>query len=236
MVILPARDEGPRVGAVVRDVRAWLPNVPVVVVENGSTDDTAARARAAGAEVIHSAPGYARALRAGFIHALRAGAPWVVQMDADGQHRAEGLPTLVAALAEADLVVGSRFLGAAGYPVPLGRRAAIHGLGAFATLCAGQRLRDVTSGLRAWRPDAVAAMVADYPEEVADANVLVRAVRRGLRVREVPVVMEQRRGGRSMHEGPGSVWFALRMAALTAREAVAPVPTLVQAGVRTSMK
>lgn len=234
MVVLPARDEGPRVGAVVRGIRERMPGVAVVVVENGSRDDTADRARMAGAEVIHSAPGYARALRAGFIHGLRARARWIVQMDADGQHRADSLPALLDALRDADLVIGSRFLGARGYRVPVARRAAIHGLGAFASVCAGQRLSDVTSGLRAWRPDAVAAMVADYPEEVADANVLVRAVRRGLRVREVPVVMDDRHGGRSMHRGPGSAWFALRMAALTAREAVSPA--LPYAGVRVSMK
>lgn len=235
MVILPARDEGPRVGAVVRAVRATLPGVPVVVVENASTDDTARRAHDAGATVLRSAPGYARALRTGFVHALRQGAPWVVQMDADGQHPAAALPALLAALDDADLVVGSRFVATPGYAVPLARRAAIHALGAWATLCAGQRLRDVTSGFRAWRPDAVAAMVADYPEEVADANVLVRAIRRGMRVREVAVAMADRQGGRSMHGGPWSALFVARMALLTAREAVAPVPG-AYAGERQSMK
>lgn len=218
MIVIPARNEGPRVGGVVRDVRAVLPHVPVVVVENGSTDDTAAAALAAGAEVAHSAVGYARALRAGFIHALRARATWVVQLDADGQHPAEGLPPLLAALADADVVIGSRFVGDAGYDVPRSRRLAIRVLGAWASVCAGQRLHDVTSGMRAWRADAVARMVADYPEEVADANVLVRAVRMGLRVREVSVPMRARAGGVSMHGGPGSAWFVARMAALTARE------------------
>lgn len=225
MVILPARNEGPRVGSVVAAIRRVVPGVPVVVVENASSDNTAAVARSAGARVLHSGPGYARALRTGFIHALREGAPWVVQMDADGQHPAEAIPRLLDRLRRADVVVGSRFVTEAGYPVPAARLTGIHLLGAWATVWSGQRLRDVTSGFRAWRPDAVAAMVADYPEEVADANVLVRAVRRGLRVEEVAVPMSERRGGRSMHGGPGSVWFAARMAVLTMREGLArPTP------------
>lgn len=197
-------------------------DVPIVVVENGSVDDTAERARAQGVEVIHSGAGYARALRRGFIHALRRRAPWVIQMDADGQHPADALPMLVAGLVDADVVVGSRFLGAGGYEVPALRRGAIRMLGAWASMWAGHRLRDVTSGFRAWRPDAIAALVADYPEDVADANVLVRAVRMGLVVREVPVAMRERSGGISMHEGPRSAVFAARMAVLTVQEAVRP--------------
>ncbi|MDP2304468.1 MAG: glycosyltransferase family 2 protein [Pseudomonadota bacterium] len=222
MIVLPARNEGPRVGRVVAEVRRLLPGVPVVVVENGSIDDTAAAAARAGAVVLRSGPGYARALRAGFLYALDAGAPWVVQMDADEQHPAAALPALLRALDHADLVVGSRFVGAPGYRVPVHRRTAIGALAALASVCAGQRLFDVTSGLRAWRPEALAALTDDYPEDIADANLLVRAVRRGLRVHEVSVPMRARSGGRSMHAGPASVLFALRMMVLTAREGLGP--------------
>lgn len=209
-------------GRVVAEVRRVLPGVPVVVVENGSVDDTARVAMRAGAVVLRSGPGYARALRTGFAHALDAGAPWVVQMDADEQHPADALPGLLRALEHADLVVGSRFVGAPGYRVPAHRRTAIGALAAWASVCAGQRLFDVTSGLRAWRPAALAALLADFPEDIADANLLVRAVRRGLRVREVAVSMRARTGGRSMHAGPESALFALRMVVLTTREGLGP--------------
>jgi glycosyltransferase involved in cell wall biosynthesis len=222
MIVLPARNEGPRVGRVVAEVRRILPDVEVIVVENGSVDDTAEAAARAGATVLRSGPGYARALRAGFTHALAAGAPWVVQMDADEQHPAAALPGLLRALEHADLVVGSRFLGAPGYRIPVHRRTAIGALGAWASVFAGQRLSDVTSGLRAWRPEALAALVADFPEDIADANLLVRAVRRGLRVREIATPMRPRAGGRSMHAGPESALFALRMLVLTAHEGLGP--------------
>jgi glycosyltransferase involved in cell wall biosynthesis len=221
MVILPARDEGPRVGAVVRAVRRALPGVPVVVVENGSVDDTAFEAKAAGATVIHSAPGYAIATHAGFRYAMQHDVPWVITLDADGQHPPEQLPSLLVALGHSDMVVGSRFLGRPGYPVAPHRRAANAMLAAWASWLTGQRLCDVTSGMRAMRRDVVAEFAREYPNDVADANVLVRVLRRGWRVVEVPVEMCERAGGRSMHDTPMSALFALRMAVYSAREAVA---------------
>ena len=199
-------------GDVVRAVRARLPGVPVVVIENGSDDDTADLSLRAGATVLRSERGYARALAVGFRHAQAARAPWVLTMDADGQHPAEAAPSLVAALDQADLVVWSRFQGVGGYAVPVARRLAIGALGAWATWCAGQRLRDVTSGMRAMRPAVFCSFAVDYPEDVADANVLVRAVRAGWRVREVGVPMRERAGGRSQHDSPAAALFALRMA------------------------
>lgn len=219
MVILPARDEGPRVGRVVAELRRVVPGVEIVVVENGSGDDTAERASAAGATVLRSEIGYARALRVGFAHAHAKNAPWVVTVDADGQHPAAAVPELLRALNDADLVVGSRFLGAPGYEVTPIRRAANRGLAAWASWLAGHPLTDVTSGLRAMRPAVYESFAADYPPDVADANVLVRAVRAGWRVREVPVPMHAREGGRSQHDSPRAVWFAVRMAQLCLREA-----------------
>jgi glycosyltransferase involved in cell wall biosynthesis len=219
MVILPARNEGPRVGAVVTEVRRVLPGVEVVVVENGSVDDTAQAARLAGATVLRSATGYAIAQRVGFAYAHARGAPWCATLDADGQHPPAALPQLIAALAGADLVVGSRFLGDAGYPVAAHRRLANSAFAAWASVLVGQSLTDVTSGLRAMRAPVLAAFAADYPPDVADANVIVRAVRAGWRVREVPVAMRPRLGGRSMHDHPRSAWFAIRMLQLCAEEA-----------------
>ena len=221
MVIIPARDEAPRIGAVVEGARRSLPGVTVVVVENGSADDTGAEAERAGATVIRSGVGYAVATRAGFVYARDHGAVWVVTMDGDGQHPAEALPGMVAALAHADVVVGSRFMTHPGYAVPPLRRAANAALGAWTSLLAGQRLHDVTSGLRALRRPVVERFAADYPSDVADGNVLVRALRLGWTVTEVPVTMRERAGGVSQHRGTRGAWFALRMAAYAVQERLA---------------
>ena len=142
----------------------------------------------------------------------------MVQMDADGQHPPSAIPALVKGLANADIVIASRFLGDPGYPVPPLRRATVRLLGHWASLCAGQPLTDVTSGFRAWSPTALTTLVPDYPLPIADANLLVRALQRGLRVEERAVPMRARTSGQSQHEGVRALWFAVRMGMETGRE------------------
>lgn len=210
--LIPARNEGPRVGGV---VRAALPHVEsVVVVVNGSRDDTADRAREAGAQVIESEPGYTAALKAGFRH-LRGGA--IVQLDADGQHPPAAIPTLRAALADADVVIASRFLGEPGYRVGWRRRVAIQGLAWLTSALVGQRLHDVTSGFQALSPRAVEVFAEHYPDECADALVILLAHRMDLRVTELPVAMRDRQGGDSMHDTGAFRYFG-RLTARTVQE------------------
>ena len=131
MILIPARNEGPRIGGVVDDVHRVAPGVPVVVVVNGTTDDTAEVAAAAGATVLHADPGYGTALMAGYRHALSSSdTAWVIQMDADGQHPAEAIPSLRAALSTHDVVIGSRFAPGGGAEAwPRRRRWTIAALG-----------------------------------------------------------------------------------------------------------
>jgi glycosyltransferase involved in cell wall biosynthesis len=109
VALIPAYQEGPRIGPVVEAARTYL---PVVVVDDGSTDDTAARAEAAGATVLPQVPnaGKGAALRAGFRHALANGAEAVVTLDADGQHDPAEIPAFLAAFeaSRPELVIGRR--------------------------------------------------------------------------------------------------------------------------------
>jgi glycosyltransferase involved in cell wall biosynthesis len=109
LALIPAYEEGPRIAAVVAAARRHL---PVVVIDDGSTDDTASQAEAAGAAVLRQVPnaGKGAALRAGFRHALAAGSPAVVTLDADGQHDADEIPTFLAAfeMARPELIIGRR--------------------------------------------------------------------------------------------------------------------------------
>jgi glycosyltransferase involved in cell wall biosynthesis len=109
LALIPAYDEGPRIGTVVEVARRFL---PVVVVDDGSSDDTADRAEAAGATVIRHAPnaGKGAALRTGFRHVLEAGAPAVVTLDADGQHDPAEIPRFLERFEQrrAELIIGQR--------------------------------------------------------------------------------------------------------------------------------
>ena len=109
----------------------WHRACSVVVVVNGTTDDTAEVAAAAGATVLHADPGYGTALLAGYRHALSSpDTAWVIQMDADGQHPAAAIPRLRAALADHDVVIGSRFAPGGGAEAwPRRRRWTIAALG-----------------------------------------------------------------------------------------------------------
>ena len=222
MILIPARNEGPRIGAVVRAARKAMPSTPVLVVVNGCTDDTAAEARQAGAKVVESEPGYARALKVGYQQAVyRWGKDledrWLVQLDADGQHPPEAIPELLAGLATADMVIGSRFVGVPNRWLSMDRRLGIATLGLWTSVLLGQRLRDVTSGFQALSGPLVASLAQDFPDEVADANVLVQVARQGFRLREVPVKMSPRTGGESMHGRLGGAVHIVRTAALAYR-------------------
>jgi glycosyltransferase involved in cell wall biosynthesis len=214
-LVIPAYREASRVGDVVRSVRSLLPDVHVVVVDDGSPDETAAEAQSAGATVV-SHPfnlGYGSALHTGYCHAFRAGCERVLQMDADGQHDPTMLPRLIAALDQgADIAIGSRYLDAMPQRSSLARKIGTRLFAWIASTWTGTRLTDPTSGFQGLSRRALESVVNDgFPEDYPDADVLVEHHRRGLRIVEVPVVMHARKGGLSMHRGARIAYYAYKM-------------------------
>lgn len=184
---IPAYQAGPSVGAVVRACREHL--AEVVVVDDGSTDDTARAAAEAGARVVrHGANrGKGRALRTAFEDLFGRGFVHVATVDADGQHLPEELPRLFdcAESTGADLVIGTRAaLFPRMHPV---RRASNTLSSVLIAAAAGAPLSDVQSGFRVYARDLVAAVGFPEPGFEAESAIVVRAVRSGFRVREVPV-------------------------------------------------
>src|SRR5688572_875834 len=111
LVIVPAWNERASIGGTIREIRETNPDVDVLVVDDGSTDDTIEVALAAGAEVCRLPfnLGVGGAMRTGYRYALRHGYDVAVQIDADGQHNPRYVPALVDRLADADIVIGARF-------------------------------------------------------------------------------------------------------------------------------
>lgn len=194
-VIVPAFNEAAGIAETVARCKAVCgPGDEVVVVDDGSRDETVARARAAGARVVRLPKnrGKATALRIGFAHARN---EVVVTIDADRTYPPEAIPGMVRLLRRADLVVGSRFLGR--WPAALAwHRVAANKLGAlFASLLLGARITDVTTGLRAFRK----SLLEEMPTITArgldfEAEFTARAIREGKRYREVAVQPEAREG------------------------------------------
>ncbi|MGN6132735.1 MAG: glycosyltransferase family 2 protein [Nocardioidaceae bacterium] len=214
LVVVPAFNEQATVGRVVSDIRAAQPAADVLVIDDGSTDRTAAVAGEAGAAVC-SLPfnlGVGGAMRAGYRFALRRGYDVVVQVDADGQHDPAFISLLVDALDDADVVIGARFAGAGVYTARGPRRWAMSLLARSLSWLSGEKLCDVTSGFRAANSKAMTIFAAHYPAEYLGDTVesLVIALRTGCRVRQVPVAMRPRQGGHASQSAARSTLFLLR--------------------------
>lgn len=214
-VILPAYNEAGRIGATIAGIRQFS-SADIIVVNDGSDDDTAAEGSAAGAIVI-SLPfnlGYGGALQTGFKYALRKGYAYVVQMDADGQHDpAYILPLLEAVRAErVDVTLGSRFLGEGEYSPTLAKRIGMIFFRKIASCLTGQRVTDPTSGFQALGRKALQLYASEvYPVDFPDADVLILLHRLGLRFIEVPVKMNPNIKKKTMHSGFVPVYYIFKM-------------------------
>ncbi len=201
LAIVPAWNEERDLPGVIADLRRAVPSWDICVVDDGSTDATAAVAREAGALVL-SLPinlGIGGAVQTGYLWARKHGYEVAAQIDGDGQHDPQyltaALRTIVAGTA--DLVVGSRYLGAGGFQSTAVRRMGTRYLSWFLRLRCGARVTDPTSGFRVAGRRAIELFAGNYPSDYPEPEAIALAVRRGLRVQEMPVVMRERQHGTS---------------------------------------
>ena len=189
LALIPAYQEGPRIAAVVERTRPFL---PVVVVDDGSTDDTATRAEAAGAFVLRQVPnaGKGAALRAGFRHALSTDARAVITLDADGQHDPAEIPRFLAAFeagASADtpeLVIGRRNFRT----MPPVRRLSNTLGGVVFSAAVGQRIADNQSGYRLIGRRLMTALLDSRESGFEfEVEMIARCIALDLPIAEVPI-------------------------------------------------
>jgi hypothetical protein len=219
LVFIPAWNEEDSVAAVIAGVRKCLPETDLLVIDDGSADATAERARAAGA-LVASLPfnqGLGAALQTGYLHALREGYGFCAHLDADGQHPPEEVARLLREVQadRADLVIGSRYRepGPAesdDYKPTLSRRIGTGVFRFFLTLATRQRFTDTTSGMRAANRRVMALFSERYSPDFAEIESLQLAVREGLRVEELPVRMLERVDGTSFLTPLRSAFFIFK--------------------------
>jgi|SRR5579883_1624205 len=201
LFIVPAYNEAASLPGVVADLRAHYPTADIVVVNDGSTDDTAAVARRLGVHLLDLPYnlGIGGAVQTGLLFAERGGYDVAVQFDGDGQHRADEVCILLDALAVtgADVVIGSRFLQRTPYRGQPARRLGIAVLRAVISLLLGQRITDSTSGFRAFNRAAIRFLARRYPQDYPEPESVVTLCREGFRLYEAPVRMRERQAGRS---------------------------------------
>ncbi len=216
LVLIPACNEAGRIEKVIQGLLDLPEDFDIVVIDDGSSDDTRQAAIAMGATVLRHPVnlGYGAALQTGYIFAQRRGYEQLVQMDADGQHDAESVPLLLAELERgADLVLGSRFKVPGQAPrTTLTRRLGSRFFAWIVTTWTGVEITDPTSGFQALSARAIAQVARDgFPEDYPDADVLVELSTLGLKLAEVPVKMHPRRGGVSMHRGTRAAFYGYKM-------------------------
>jgi glycosyltransferase involved in cell wall biosynthesis len=222
LVFIPAWNEEENLPAVLDELRRELPEADVLVVDDGSTDGTAAVARSHGAEVLSFGEnrGLRAGIAAGYSHALERGYAYCGRVDADGQHPAAELKRLLALVesGETDVAVGSRFVSGPGYKAYRYRPEGIRKLGTgllrrSMRVALGRPFNDATSGLYAASAKALPALARPYESGAPEVEAVLRLHDEGLRVAEVPVDMRERAGGESKLKGKKALVLVLTVIA-----------------------
>jgi glycosyltransferase involved in cell wall biosynthesis len=221
LAIIPAYNEAPRIGAVVE--RLVELGLPVLVVDDGSRDATAATAAAAGARILRQPnAGKGAAMRAGCAWAVSQGYERVVLLDGDGQHDARETPRLVRAALDADLVIGRRIIDLRRQP--LHRRAFNRLSSLLVTLAAGRRVRDSQSGFRVFDPRLLLRLPLHGQRYDLESEICIIAARAGLRIAEVPitVIYNEKRSGVHPVFDTARFFFAVARGACNSRSRLRP--------------
>jgi glycosyltransferase involved in cell wall biosynthesis len=201
LIVIPAFNEEQSIGAAVRKVRRVCPDYGLVIINDGSTDNTRVVAGAQGADTVNLADnlGIGGAVQTGFLLARRRKYNVMIQYDGDNQHPAEQVGQLADTLRKsgADIVIGSRFIAPGGYKTFPFRLPGIFILSRLLSRLVRSRITDPTSGFRAFGPRAINLFAEEYPQSYPEPECLVLAHRHGLKIVEIPVVMKARTGGDS---------------------------------------
>lgn len=199
LAIVPALNEVENIGCVVQNLKSTSPWLDVLVIDDGSTDNTAEVARAYGAKVI-SLPvnlGIGGAVQTGFLYAVKNHYDVALQVDGDGQHRAEEIKKLIEPILqdEADVTIGSRFLMKTSYKSAWPRRLGIYLLSKTIQFVVRKKYTDPTSGFRAYNQKALRVVSTHYSTDYPEPDSIVTLIKNRLRVIEISVEMDARLSG-----------------------------------------
>jgi len=218
LAIVPAYNEVDAIASAVAAIHEAVPGFDVLVVDDGSIDATAQRARAAGAEVLQMPfnLGIGGAMQSGYIYALERGYEVAVQVDGDGQHDPRHIPDLLARLhsdPELNMVTGSRFLDpdGEGHRSSAPRRMGIRIFSMVVSLITGQRVTDPTSGFRMTNRRGIELFARDYPHDYPEVEAILLMHAHRLRSCEIPVQMRPRLTGESAISSTQSVYYMVKV-------------------------
>ena len=212
LVVIPTYNERENLGPILDRLHKALPDVHVLVVDDGSPDGTGELAdeRAAADERVHvlhrtEKAGLGAAYVAGFRWGLAREYNTIVEMDADGSHAPEDLPRLLNAVGDADLAIGSRYVpGGSVVNWPLKRQVLSRGANVYSQLALGMRTRDITAGFRAYRRPVLEKLALDEVNSHGycfQIDLTIRTADAGFEIVEVPITFTEREIGESKMSG-----------------------------------
>lgn len=215
LVIIPAYNEALSIPVLAKEFRAINEKFDIVVIDDGSTDETTLAAKNNSLNVITLANnlGIGGAVQTGFIYAKEKGYQYAVQVDGDGQHPPKEIKKLLQKMVtdDADVVIGSRFIEKKGFQSTIARRAGINLINAFVWFFSGLKIKDCTSGFRAYNQKAISFLSENYPEDYPEPEALVVLKRNGFKIIERSVIMEERISGKSSITALKSVNYVIKV-------------------------
>lgn len=215
LVIIPAYNEEENIVNTVTALKEKCPDVDYIIINDCSTDRTEKICEKNGFNYI-SLPinlGIGGGIQTGYRYAYKNGYDVAVQFDGDGQHNAEYIHDLVKPIGEgkADMVIGSRFIEKKGFQTSSMRRAGIGILGFVLRICGGGKITDATSGFRATSREVTGFFSSNYAQDYPEPESIIAASTSGFRIKEVPVVMNDRTAGVSSISPFKSVYYMIKV-------------------------
>lgn len=229
MVLIPAYNEAKCIDKVVRGVQAIVPQADVLVVDDGSADNTRAVAESVGAFVVRHPYnlGIGGTVQTGLKFAREHDYDVVIRVDGDGQHDPAGIPHLLTALLsnEADAVFGSRFLGTkAAMTIPLSRRLGIRTFARIVSVLTGRPATDTTSGFYVLNKPAIHTLAQFMPQDYPEVEGRLILHKAGLTTLELPAKMRTRMAGVSSINAWRSVYYAFKVSIAALITALKDIP------------
>lgn len=215
LVIIPAYNEAENIVHTVESLKAACPEVDYIIVNDCSSDATEQVCESHGFAYL-SLPinlGIGGGMQTGYRYAAEHDYDIAIQMDGDGQHNAEYIRDLIAPIerGEAELVIGSRFINKEGFQTSGMRRAGIGVLNTVLRIFGRVRITDATSGFRAASKGVIAFFAQNYAQDYPEPESIIAVNANGFRVKEVPVVMNERTAGVSSISPWKSVYYMIKV-------------------------
>lgn len=217
LLIIPAYNEEKNIGQVLRKLKLLNLGLDIIVINDGSKDKTIEVVEEEKITII-SHPynlGYAAALQTGFKYARNKGYNYVIQFDSDGQHDTNDIPQMMKELEKGygDIIIGSRFIGKGNFKAGFLKKVVINFMSLLIKLLAKASVTDPTSGFKGLskRTYTFYSKMSNFPNDYPDADILIRMIRLGYKVYEIPIDVKERTEGKSMHSGLKPVIYLFKI-------------------------